>query len=173
MKPCPNVAGDGRANPRGIPCLYLATLDKTASLEVRPWIGSYLSIAKFRLSRDIKIINCTRDSFGFLHLTWVRHGKNAYKVKPEDIEKMVWGEINRAFSIPSQRGDDSIDYLPTQILSERFKVSGFGGLAYKSSFGTNGFNIALFDLAAADIIGRVDLRRVDDIDIVTSDARNI
>jgi hypothetical protein len=173
MKPRPNVAGDGRANPRGIPCLYLATTEKTAILEVRPWIGSYVSIARFCLSRDVKIVNCTRDQFGFLDLTWVPTRKDTYKVQPEDTEKMVWGEINRAFSIPSRRGDDSIEYVPTQILSERFKAAGFGGIAYKSSVGKNGFNVALFDLDAGDIVGRVGLRRVDDIDIVISDERSM
>src|SRR5207253_5929512 len=53
MKPCPNQAGDGRANPRGIPCLYMATLQTTAILEVRPWIGSYVSIAQLCLSEKI------------------------------------------------------------------------------------------------------------------------
>jgi len=165
MKPCPRFASDGRANPRGIPYLYLATEKKTAILEVRPWIGSYVSIARFQIVKDSKILNCTKDDLNFINLTWERHRKSTYKVKAEDCEKMVWSEINRAFSTPSQREDNSVDYAPTQMLSEFFKTQGFGGIAYKSSFGENGFNIALFDIDAADIVGRVSLCRVDDIDI--------
>ena len=43
------------------------------------------------------------------------------------------------------------DYVPTQIIAELFKVSGFDGIAYRSSLG-HGHNIALFDLDAAKLI---------------------
>jgi hypothetical protein len=139
-------------------------------LEVRPWIGSYVSIALFCLSDEIKIINCTKDKFRFLDLTF---GKISRKKQLEQFEKLVWGDINRAFSIPSQREDESIDYVPTQILAERFKSSGFGGIAYKSNFGgEEGFNIALFDINAAEVVGRVMLCRVDDISIKITTERD-
>jgi hypothetical protein len=173
MKPCRNRAGDGRTNPRGIPCLYMATRKNTAILEVRPLIGSYVSIARFRLSRDIEIINCAKDHFSLLDEDLrITLGKSREE-KLEQNEKMVWGEINRAFSQPSQREDESVDYVPTQILAEAFKSKGFGGIAYKSNFGENGFNVALFDLAAADIIGRVRLCRVDRIDIKITTEENL
>ena len=50
MKPLGGRATDGRANPRGIPCLYLATTKETAMSEVRPWIGSYVSAGQFEPS---------------------------------------------------------------------------------------------------------------------------
>ena len=77
----------------------------------------------------------------------------------------MWGDVNRAFSQPSQRGDESVDYVPTQILAETFKSKGFDGIAYKSSYGEKGFNIAIFDLDAADVLGRISLCRVDDIKV--------
>jgi hypothetical protein len=44
MKPLPEKASDGRVNPRGIACLYLASQQDTAILEVRPLIARmYLS----------------------------------------------------------------------------------------------------------------------------------
>ena len=51
MKPVPEKATDGRVNPRGIACLYLATKKDTAVLEVRPLIGSYVSVAQFKVMR--------------------------------------------------------------------------------------------------------------------------
>ena len=51
MKPLTGRATDGRANPRGIPCLYLATTRETAMSEVRPWVGSYVSAGQFRTNR--------------------------------------------------------------------------------------------------------------------------
>jgi hypothetical protein len=55
MKPIPDKATDGRANPRGIPCLYLATKKDTAVLEVRPLIGSYVSVAQFAVMRELHL----------------------------------------------------------------------------------------------------------------------
>jgi hypothetical protein len=48
MTPTAEFAGDGRVNPRGIPCLYLASTKETAMAEVRPWVGSYI----YRLPRN-------------------------------------------------------------------------------------------------------------------------
>ena len=67
------------------------------------------------------------------------------------MEKAVWSAIHDAFSKPAQRGDESLDYIPTQILSELFKSNGLDGVAYKSSYGEAGYNMALFDLEAANV----------------------
>ena len=53
MKPNSRVAS-GRANSAGIPVLYLATTEQTAISEVRPWVGSKVSLAEFRTVRDLK-----------------------------------------------------------------------------------------------------------------------
>lgn len=44
MKPLKDRAREGRANPKGIPYLYLATAKETALAEVRPWVGSKVSV---------------------------------------------------------------------------------------------------------------------------------
>jgi len=145
MKPIPEKVADGRANPRGIPCLYLAADKQTAILETRPLIGSYASVALFRTLHDITLVNCADRPMDILtrwfQKTWT----------PEEIEKAVWSEINEAFSEPVERNDASLDYLPTQILAETFKRQGYGGIAYKSGYGEQAFNIALFDIGAADL----------------------
>jgi hypothetical protein len=40
MFPVRDRATEGRVNPKGIPCLYMASDKHTAMAEVRPWIGS-------------------------------------------------------------------------------------------------------------------------------------
>jgi hypothetical protein len=50
------------------------------------------------------------------------------------------------------RRDNIADYVPTQIIAELFKREGFDGVAYKSNFGDEGYNSAIFDIDAADII---------------------
>lgn len=50
MKPIQYEASEGRANPKGISCLYLATDKETAMSEVRPWLGSDISVGQFKTS---------------------------------------------------------------------------------------------------------------------------
>jgi len=70
--------------------------------------------------------------------------------------------MNRAFSSPVGRAEDRADYAPTQVLAEVFKGLGFDGIIYRSAFGTDGYNLALFDLDSADPVGRW-VYRVDDV----------
>jgi hypothetical protein len=69
------------------------------------------------------------------------------------------------------RSDDSADYVATQILAELFKKEGFEAIAYKSNFDEDGFNIALFDINAADLINCA-LYKVTDLDIKFSQQDN-
>ncbi len=162
MKPRADKASDGRANPKGIACLYLATHKETAVLEVRPLIGSYVSVAQFKVLRDLRLVDCSAKEIGNLVFALNKEWT------PEETEKKVWSDINRAFSEPVERSDDSLDYVPTQIITETFKLNGFDGVAYKSSYGEDGFNVALFDVAAADVIN-CGLYRIKDVSITLSE----
>lgn len=144
MKPLTNEAKEGRANPKGIPYLYLSTDKKTAMAEVRPWVGALISVGQFRLLKDLKIVDFSQDNESyFLALIKSR------QFTPEKIEKLVWSDINRAFSNPINPNDRSADYAPTQIIAEVFKNNGFDGVAFKSSLG-EGFNLGLFALDSAE-----------------------
>ncbi len=55
--PREELASAGRANPWGIPFLYLAKDPETVIAEVRPWKGQRISIAEFELVEDVKIID--------------------------------------------------------------------------------------------------------------------
>src|SRR5690242_18366035 len=132
MKPIPAKATDGRANPRGIPCLYLATKKDTAVLEIRPLIGSSVSVAQFMVLRELRLVDCSSERRDISLKRWLEPEN---LLTPEEIEKAVWFDINAAFSKPVERGDNSIEYVPTQILAEAFKRHDFDGIAYKSSYG--------------------------------------
>ena len=144
MKPLIGRATEGRVNPKGIPYLYLATDRDTALAEVRPWIGSFISIGQFKTLRELRIVNCTTDRKGF-------HISLEGEPSPQAREEAVWAHIDRAFATPVSPSDDVADYVPTQIIAERFKANKFDGVAYRSSLG-GGHNIALFDLDAAELI---------------------
>jgi len=99
MKPVADKASDGRVSPRGIPCLYLATQEDTAILEVRPLIGSFVSVAQFKTRRELRLVDCSRkeiDDLAFLDPN----------LCADDVDKIVWSNMNRAFSEPvrSRRG---------------------------------------------------------------------
>jgi len=151
MSPRRNQATEGRANAAGVSVLYLASEAETAVSEVRPWIGSALSVAQFRIKRSLKVLDLS-----------VRHGQlavpNLKYLLGEEIpnaavkEDAIWIEIDNAFSRPVSRSDDGGDYAPTQILAELFRDIGYDAIVYRSQFGELGFNLVLFDIDDAEII---------------------
>jgi len=155
MKPIPNMAKEGRANPKGIPYLYGATDKDTAMAEVNPsGLGSKISVGPFKIIKDITLVNCSEG-----------HGKNLFcfgEPTAEIKEEVVWSHIDRAFSNPVTPNDCVADYIPTQIIAERFKKNGLDGIVYKSNLG-KGHNIVLFDLNIADMV-RCSLCEIDKID---------
>ena len=150
MKPQPLMVKDGRANPRGIAYLYLATTATTAGSELRPWLGAYLSMSQFRTKRELRLVDCTRDekrwSFRF------DKDLNLVPWSPEEYESVVWGDIGEAMSTPYNPDDSGLHYIPTQIISERLCHESVDGIVYRSLLGQDGFNIVLFDINDADPI---------------------
>jgi hypothetical protein len=149
MKPPAGLATEGRANPKGIPYLYLASQRDTAAAEVRPWKCAYVSVGQFRAVRDLRIVNTTLYSKHVIYLH--------KQVDPLKREEAVWGDIDRAFAVPTTPADNESEYVPTQVLAELFKEAGFDGVGYRSSYG-GGHNVALFDLALAEQVNCVVLR---------------
>ena len=153
MKPLGDRAKEGRANPAGIPMLYLAASEQTAISEVRPWIGSELSLGQFKILRDLKLIDLSlghgKTPIQNLTIAYFLEEKEPNK---EEKEEAVWTEIDNAFSRPVTRSDEMADYVPTQILSELFRHHGYDGLVYRSQFGERGYNIALFEVQDAEVI---------------------
>lgn len=146
MKPLLDRAVEGRANPKGISYLYLSTDRDTAIAEVRPWLGSLVSVGWFKVLHDLSLIDCFTTDTGL-------------KVEPEDLEgldpvqreRFAWMAIDRAFSEPVTPNDGLADYIPTQVIAESFKSRGHDGILYRSALGT-GLNVALFNLDVAKLV---------------------
>ncbi|MBB1440864.1 RES family NAD+ phosphorylase [Shewanella sp. SG41-4] len=138
MRPLPDSASEGRANPKGIPCLYVASQKETAMSEIRPWLGSIISVARFTNSKELRVIDFSR-----------HHNDNLpfYFSEPGDAKRIeaVWTNVDKAFSQPVINSDLKSDYAPTQIIAELVKSLGYDGIAFRSSLG-RGHNLALFDL---------------------------
>ena len=150
MKPTASHALDYRANAAGIPVLYLAVEIETAIAEVRPWIGSDVSVSQFRTTRELRGLDLTPE-FGkhWMPAFSAKDGK-LMPVDADGAEKSVWTNIDNAFSRPVSRSDDPADYVPTQILTELFRADGYDAIIYRSQLGEDGHNVVIFDLADAD-----------------------
>ena len=153
MKPLAGRAREGRVNPSGIPVLYLASHEVTAISEVRPWIGSEISVAQFKALRDLRAVDLSRghNQVSFGHLTF-NHLLGEEAPDAETKKKAVWIDIDSAFSRPVTLSDDTANYVPTQILAELFRDAGYDAIVYRSQFGKKGYNIALFHIEDAEAI---------------------
>lgn len=141
MKPLEDRALEGRVNPKGIPCLYFATTRDVAMSEVRPWIGSVVSVGRFQTERDLNVVDCS-----------ILHAEEFPDIEApslDEIERIIWAHIDHAFARPVTRSDNTAEYATTQVLAEVFRSEGYDGILYQSAFSAEGHNIALFDLNCA------------------------
>lgn len=135
--PAINVTA-GRANPVGIPYLYLADNNDTCIAEVRPHNGALVSIAAFKLSKNLKVLDLTSP-----------RKKASFLIQDNLVDTLKYIDLLDVFSEelskPVQPNRTHLDYIPTQYLCEYFKsVCRFDGLIFNSSFGM-GTNLVLFD----------------------------
>ena len=164
MKPKRLAAHEGRVNPRGIPCLYVSDDRMTAMAEVRPSLGSKLTLGALRVTRDLTLLDFSKNS-GSLR----DHDFLALDLSPEDVEKAIWGQIDRDYSRPVEADLGLPEYVPTQVIAEFFKVKGLDGVVYKSGLGP-GLNLALFDLGAAALLGPSSLMKAASVVYAFDDA---
>ena len=143
MTPLKDRALEGRANPKGIPYLYLATDRETAVAESRAGRSAPISVGSFEVHRDLCVVDCSVSTTG-------SHPIYLEEPAPRKRTEAVWNDIDRAFSQPINRTDDSADYVPTQILAELFKHNGFDGIVFRSSLSV-GRNVVVFDIDVASL----------------------
>lgn len=142
----------GRANPKGISYLYAAKDIKTAILEMRPQRQKAYSVGKIIITTDVKLFDLAYGS----QIT----NEDSYKIYAE------LRRISKEFSKPNF--GDTMEYMPTQFISEYIYNLGFGGIRYKSAVDEDGYNILLFDTSeetrAYDIVGS-EIYSVDSLDV--------
>lgn len=138
--PSPSIVSGGRANPVGIPYLYLADNIQTCVAEIRPSNGSKINIAKFILIKEVNLLDITepRRKASFMVLE-----EQELRLSLKYIELLE--VFSNELSIPVLPNNSHLDYIPTQFLCEYFKtICKYDGIIFNSSFGY-GKNIVLFD----------------------------
>jgi hypothetical protein len=138
---CPQkeFASGGRANPSGIPFLYLSDNPETVLYEVRASYLDELSIGTFELnSESVKLVDFTEDTFLFQ--------PDNSSINKTIKAKLLRQKISSDLSKPMRRYDSDLEYIPTQFICEFIKVfTGALGIRFNSSLHPSGNNIVLFD----------------------------
>jgi hypothetical protein len=148
---CPpkHLASHGRANPAGIPYLYLASKEITAISEVRPSPGDTVAVAKVEV-QNLEIIDLRnpRKTFSPFSLPY----EDTLSSFREDLDFLE--KLGEELSRPVLQKSAAFDYIPSQYLCEFVKKCGFGGVMYRSA-AEGGVNLALFN---PDQVNFVDMK---------------
>lgn len=157
-----HLASHGRANPTGIPYLYLGSLADTAVAEVRPHTGEVACVAEFHLKQPITAVdlrNPRKPVSPFLL-------SDASEIGQMRADLLFLEQLGSELTRPVLPRSAAIDYLPSQYLCEFIKKSNFDGVLYSSSV-SNGINLALFDPAKA-VASEVSLYNVNRVSVEVS-----
>lgn len=137
--PPKRLASHGRANPAGIPYLYLGSKPETATAEIRPHTGEVACVADFTIP-DIRAVDL-RSPRRFVSPFILSDASEIGQLRADlPFLERLGEELTR----PVLPQGAAIDYIPSQYLCEFIKKSGFDGVVYRSSV-SDGINLALFD----------------------------
>jgi RES domain-containing protein len=145
MGPPPGrTATHGRANPAGIPYLYLGSIPETAIAETRPHTGETVCVADFRTPADLSLVDLRDPRRVVSPFILADSGGVAELLNDLPFLERLGEELTR----PVLPQAAAIDYTPSQYLCEYIKKKKYDGVLYRSSVST-GMNLALFDPARA------------------------
>jgi hypothetical protein len=157
--PPKHLATHGRANPTGIPYLYLSSLPETAAAEVRPHTGEVACVADFTVSTPLKAVDLRNPRK--LVSPFLLADASAIGQLRADITFLE--RLGEELTRPVLPRSAAIDYIPSQYLCEFIKKSGKDGVIYRSSV-SSGMNLALFDPAKA-VGGEVSLYNISRVSV--------
>jgi len=138
--PPKEITTAGRANPMGIPYLYLCDNIKTILYEIRASYLDEVSIATFGIKQDINNVILISD---FTEIPTLYHPNRVNKNIKSTLLKQI---ISKDLSKPMRRYDSELDYIPTQFICEFIKIfTDVQGLKFRSSLHNIGNNLVIFD----------------------------
>ena len=154
-------ASAGRANSLGISCLYLAKDVETTIHEIRSGAFDFVTVGKFELQEDIIVVDLK--AIDKISPFVEKLDCMEYAINKEHLNK-----INSEMGKAMRRSDSSLDYVPTQYISDFIKSivhkgkPEYAGIEYNSTMNPSGFNLAIFDPKLFDCIN-VETYKIKDI----------
>lgn len=137
-RPPVSQASEGRFNRSRVALLYLASDAETAVAELRPHPGHLVSIAKFRIERDLQIADFTRTDI-----------RNFLSDERLEVLRTILS-IAEVLNVPVQPEQRQL-YSVTQLFCDAIRAEGFDGVSYRSTIG-DGRNLTIFP---SDAVGFV------------------
>lgn len=144
-RPPAEIASAGRANPVGIPYLYVAEDIDTCCQEVRPSNGAKIYISRVLAAKDLRLVDLTAPKQKIALL----------KFEEEEIELTLkclnlLQQFSEELSKPVLPEKSHLDYIPTQFICEYLRtissykgIQSYDGIVFNSSYGS-GKNVVLF-----------------------------
>jgi hypothetical protein len=148
----------GRANPQGIPYLYLSKSLETTLYEIRATFLDNISIGVFRVIDDtyLKLVDFTSRQSPFNSMGNILNFTKG---------RLIRNAISRELSKPLRRYDSELEYIPTQFICEFIRyITGADGLQFYSSLDETGVNIVLFNQEKINCID-VELHQINKVEI--------
>lgn len=153
LSPARELATAGRANPPGIPYLYLCDNKETVLYEIRAAYLDEVTIAYFKLnqiSNDPVIISDFTE-IPSLFFTNAKESEITNQIKSTLLKQKISKDLSR----PLRRYDSDLDYIPTQFICEFIRIfTNVGGIKFRSSLHKSGNNIVIFDQNKMQCINR-------------------
>ena len=135
-KPPKEICPAGRANPIGIPYLYVASTLITAISEIEPIVTDKVTVGELKTVKSLKIIDLRNPRiespfrFGY-ELSYFTKHLGFLIILGEELSK------------PINPKNAELEYVPLQYLCEFIKNEGYDGVAYHSTK-ADGYNLGIF-----------------------------
>ena len=155
---CPpaKITPAGRANPLGIPYLYLCQEEETCYYEVRALYLDRLAVGTFNVTKDLKIFDFTKKLS--LYVANTMSSNLLTEISKFKLIQQISGDLSK----PLRRFDTEIEYVPTQLICEFCKLNDIDGIKFNSSLHAGGVNVVLFDSSSAEcvLVQNVEIKHV-------------
>lgn len=131
----------GRANPEGIPFLYLSEEPKTTLFETRVIKHDVVSVGEFKIVGKAPLLvedltDIDLDDIELLDEDVVTLAKRRLLIRA----------LSQEMSHPMRRFDSTVEYVPTQFVCEYVQLTqSVSGIRFASSVYPSGTNIVIFD----------------------------
>lgn len=137
-------SSEGRANARGITCLYVANDVDTTLHEVRAGVFDFVCVGAFRLKEDITVVDLRA-------IAEISPFVDGLECLSHAINKQYLEKLNSEMSKSLRRSDSTLDYVPTQYIVDFIKSiehngkQEYNGIEYNSTTNPGGYNLAIFN----------------------------